>query len=159
MVNELEQCRSQSLTLTKSLSFVEGSYKGVAEGLEAHGHKPTELMYTDNAHSELAFHERTTPSLQKNVSHVVIDPYGHLPVLKLPADGDVQYYEDSDLIDNACYQLLSRVGKDESKVVVGFGIKYPVEPDGQGGLVPKSEAVDVIQISTGDTVYVFKVRL
>ena len=58
MVNELEQCRSQALTLTKSLTFVEGSYKGVAAGLAAHGHKPTELLYTDNAQAKLAFHKK-----------------------------------------------------------------------------------------------------
>ena len=58
MVNELEQCRSQALALTKSLTFVEGSYKGVAAGLAAHGHKPTELLYTDNAQAKLAFHKK-----------------------------------------------------------------------------------------------------
>ena len=132
------------MTLTKSLSYVEGCYKGVENGLKAHGHKPTELMYTDNAHAEVAFHERTTASLQRNVSHIIIDPYVHLPVLKLPRAYDLQYYDASDLINSACYQLLSRVGKDDSKLVVGFSIKYQVEPNGQGGLVPKSQAVDVI---------------
>jgi hypothetical protein len=39
----------------------------------------------------------------------------------------------------------------------GFDIRYQAEPDGQGGLVSKSNEVDVIQIATGDTVYVFKI--
>jgi len=134
IVNELEQCRAQALTLSKSLTFVEGCYKGVVAGLEAHGHKPTELLYSDNAQAEFAFHERTTPSLQRNVSHVVIDPYAHLPSFKLPADCEIRYYEASDLIDAACFQLLSRAGKDGSKLIVGFDIKYSVEPDDQGGL-------------------------
>jgi hypothetical protein len=103
MVNEFEQCRAQALTLTKSLTFIEGSYKGVAAGLAAHGHKPTELLYTDNAQAELAFHEKTTASLRRNVSHVVVDPYGHLPIFSLPADVELQYYNASDLIDAACF--------------------------------------------------------
>ena len=101
MVNELEQCQAQALTLTKS---IEGCYKGVASGLAAHGHKPTELLYTDNAQAEIAFHEKTTASLRRNVSHVVIDPYGHLPILNLPANVELHYYNAPDLIDVACFQ-------------------------------------------------------
>jgi hypothetical protein len=157
MVNELEQCQAQALTLTKSLTFIEGCYKGVAAGLAAHGHKPTELLYTDNAQAEIAFHEKTTASLRRNVSHVVIDPYGHLPILNLPANVELHYYNAPDLIDVACFQLLSNAGLNDSKLVVGFDIRYKAEPDGQGGLVSKSDEVDVIQIATGDTVYVFKV--
>ena len=82
-VNEFEECRLQALTLTKSLDFVESSYKNLATGLEAHGHPPTQLMYTDNAQNELAYHERTTQSLQENVSHITINPFEHLPLLLL----------------------------------------------------------------------------
>ena len=90
----------------------------------------------------------------------MIDPYKHLSVLKLPRDYDLKYYEASDLIDSACHQLLSRVGKkDDIKLIVGFSIKYQMEPNGEGGVVPTSPAIDVIQIATRDTVYVFKVRL
>jgi hypothetical protein len=157
MVNELEQCWSQELTLNKSLTFIEGCYKGVAAGLAAHDHEPTELLYTDNTQAELAFHEKTTASLRRNVSHVVIDPYGHMPIFSLPADVELQYYDALDLIDPACLRLLSNAGLNDSKLVVGFDIRYQAEPDGQGGLVSKSDEVDVIQIATGDTVYVFKV--
>jgi hypothetical protein len=129
----------------------------VAAGLAAHGHKPTELLYTDNAQAELAFHEKITASLCRNVAHVVIDPYGHLPIFSLPTDVELQYYEASDLIDVVCFQLLANAGLNDSKLVVGFDIRYQAEPDGQGGLVSKSDEVDVIQIATGDTVYVFKV--
>jgi len=69
----------------------------------------------------------------------------------------VQYYEDSDLIDNACYQLLSRVGKDESKCCWFLASSILWSLMAKVVLVPKYEAVDVIQISTGDTVYVSKV--
>lgn len=53
VVNELEQCRAQALTLTKSLSYVEGCYEGISESLVAHGHEPTCLMFTDNAQGVL----------------------------------------------------------------------------------------------------------
>lgn len=67
-----EECWLQALTLTKSLDFVEGCYKNIVIRLKVHGHYPTELMYTDNAQAELEFHERTTQSLQENVSYIVI---------------------------------------------------------------------------------------
>lgn len=51
-MNEFEECRAQALTLTKSLSYVEGCYSGIAESLRLHGLKPTQLMYTDNAHGK-----------------------------------------------------------------------------------------------------------
>lgn len=158
MVNEYEQCRVQALTLTKSLSYVEGCYRDLAAGLKAHGHGPTELMYTDNAQGELSFHERVTPTLQENVSHVVLDPYAHLLDLTLPAHIKMQYYDASDLIDAACDSLLSGIGPNKPKLVVGMSLKYLVESDGNGGQIPQSEGVDLIQIATGDTVYVFKVR-
>jgi hypothetical protein len=158
-VNEFEECRLQALTLTKSLNYVEGCYKDLEVGLKAHGHGPTELTYTDNAQAELAFHERTTSSLEQNVSHVVLNPYVHLPNLKLPDHIKMCYYDASDLIDAACDSLLSRTGPDMPKLVVGLSLKYLVESDGSGAYISRSEKIDVIQIATGDTVYVFKVRL
>jgi hypothetical protein len=157
-VNEFEECRTQALTLTKRLDYIEGCYKGIASGLKAHGHKPTELMYTDNAQAELAFHERTTQSLQENVSHVVIDPHAHLPELLLPTTYTLRCYDQADLIDAACDSILAAGRDNSSKLIIGFSIKYCVEPDGQGGLVPKSNSIDVIQLASGNIVYVFKVK-
>ena len=53
IVNEYEECRQQALTLTKSLSYVEDCYTGIGSSLKAHGHDPTQLMFTDNAHGVL----------------------------------------------------------------------------------------------------------
>lgn len=66
MLNHFEDTHGQALTLTNSLDLVEGVYTKLAAGLKEHGHRPTQLMYTDNAQAELSFHERTTPSLQDN---------------------------------------------------------------------------------------------
>ena len=151
-VNEFEECRLQALTLTKSLDFVEGSYKNLATGLEAHGHPPTQLMYTDNAQNELAYHERTTQSLQENVSHITIDPFEHLPLLLLPAGHKCTFYEESDLIDAACDHLLSGTQWRTTKLVVGFALCHIGRTD-----APESGRVHMIQIATGDMVYLFKV--
>lgn len=152
VVNEFEECRLQALTLTKSLNFVEGCYKDLAIGLQAHGHNPTELMYTDNAQAELAFHERTQ-SLQENVSHIVINPYDHLPLLLHPAEHHFVCYDAADLIDSACSGLLSGIEQSGDKLVVGLAICYTE----QCNTGPQSGGIDLIQISTGDTVYLFKV--
>ena len=108
VVNEFEECHSQAMTLTKSLSYVQGCYEGIASSLQAHGHEPTQLMFTDNARAEVKFHEADTPSLKKNVVHVELDKYARLPRLQLPDPSNVSvvvYYE-SDMIDNACDNLL-----------------------------------------------------
>jgi len=151
-VNEFEECRIQALTLTKSLDYVEGCYKNLDTGLQAHGHPPTQLMYTDNAQNELAYHERTTRSLQENVSHVIIDPFKHLPLLLLPAEQKCTFYEESDLIDAACDHLLSGTQLSKTKLVVGFALCYMGRAD-----APESGGVHMIQIATGNTVYLFKV--
>jgi hypothetical protein len=151
-VNEFEECRLQALTLTKRLDFMEGSYTNLTIGLQDHGHPPTQLMYTDNAQNELAYHERTTQSLQENVSHIVIDPFEHLPLLLLPLECKCTFYEDSDLIDAACDRLLSGIQLSQSKLVVGFALCFMGRRD-----APESGGVHMIQIATGDTVYLFKV--
>ena len=151
-VNEFEECRLQTLTLTKSLDFVEGCYKNLTTGLQDHDHPPTQLLYTNNAQNELAYHEQTTQSLQENVSHIIIDPFEHLPLLLLPAEHKCTLYEESDLIDAACDQLLSGTQLSKTKLVIGFALCHIGRPD-----APESGGVHMIQIATGDTVYVFNV--
>ena len=131
---------------------MEGCYKNLAVGLQAHGHPPTQLMYTDNAQNELAYHEQVTQSLQDNVSHTVIDPFEHLPLLLLPAEHKSTFYEDSDLIDAACDHLLSGTHSSKTKPVVGFAL-CSMERCG----APESGGVHMIQIATRGTVYIFKV--
>ncbi|KAG6818808.1 hypothetical protein H0H93_001463 [Arthromyces matolae] len=160
VVNEWEEARGQALTLTKSLSYVSEMYEEIARGLQAHGHHPTELMFSDNAAAELGFHESTTTSLSEDVVHIEPDPYQHLPPLVLLSDPIV--YDSPDLIDEACLQILERVSESpDSRLVVGFGIKYELETTGQGGpgavpMAPRHQ-LDVIQIAVEHVVYVFQV--
>ncbi|RDB23206.1 Werner syndrome ATP-dependent helicase [Hypsizygus marmoreus] len=161
VVNEWEDARNQAFTLTKSLSYVSEMYEDIADGLEAHGHAPTSFMYTDNASGELAFHEFTTRSLTNNVVHREIDPHSTLPALAISPDFRVVVYDSSDLIDSACLNILEGIPEDSSWMVIGFDIEYQVETTGQGGPGAQPRArtgqLDVIQIATQDTIYVFKV--
>ena len=81
MLNHFEVAHVQALTLTESLDFVEGVYTKLAAGLKEHGHRPTQLMYTNNTQAELFFHERITHSLQDNVTHIIINHFEHLAQL------------------------------------------------------------------------------
>jgi hypothetical protein len=119
------------------------------------------LMFTDNACAEVKFHEAATPSLKKNVVHVELDKYAHLPRLQLPDPSNVSvvvHYE-SDMIDNACDNLLQQLHQDSSShLVVALDIKYEVEPDGKGGCIPqKTTGCDVFQIAVTDVIYIFKI--
>jgi hypothetical protein len=51
-VNQFEEIRSMSLVLSKSLSYAVDTLKGVATGLEEHGHPPCSLIYTDSPQSK-----------------------------------------------------------------------------------------------------------
>ena len=150
MLNPLEEACGQALTLTKSLDFVEGVYTKLAAGLKEHGHRPTQLMYTDNAQAELSFHERITHSLQDNASHIIINPSEHLAQLSIPSDYYSAHYEAADLIDAACYHLLSEVAESDQKIMIGFALFCSDHHNAQS-------SVDTIQIATADAVYLFKV--
>ena len=151
MLNHFKEACGQALTLTKSLDFIEGIYMKLAAGLKEHGHRPTQLMYTDNAQAELSFHERTTHSLQDHVSHIIINPFEHLALLSIPSDHYSAHYEAADLIDSACYHLLSGIAENDQKIVVGFALFFSEHQD-------KPPSIDTIQIATSDVVYLFKVR-
>ena len=143
------------------MSYVEDCYTGIANGLKANGHEPTQLMYTDNARGELSFHEATTPSLKEGVIHVEADQFAHLPKLTLPKEIPLIYHDTMDLIDSTCESLLQRAQLDLfHRLVIGFDVEYEVEFDGQGGVVPKSDkkGCDVIQIAVSDAIYVLKVN-
>lgn len=158
VVNEFEECRSQALTLTKSLSYIEGCYTGIAESLQKHGHKETKLMFSDNARAERAFHEACTPSLKKDVVHIKSDRYANLPALELPQTPIIYLYH-ADLIDETCLHLLEKAGSNPtSHLVAGVAFEYEVDPDGQGGLIPRhGNSIDTVQISVFGNVYVFKI--
>lgn len=92
--------------------------------------------------------------------HVESDQFVDLPKLTLPGNITFVYHDNADLMDSTCESLLQRAQLDSSHpLVIGFDVKYEVEPDGRGGVVSKagSSSCDVVQIALTDTVYIFKV--
>lgn len=51
VVNQWEEVRAESLTLTKSLTFVSEMLQNIQNSLKASGHPPTALLYTDSPQS------------------------------------------------------------------------------------------------------------
>ena len=56
------------------------------------------------------------------------------------------------VIDAACNHLLSGTRLSKTKLVIGFALCHMGRPD-----APEAGGVHMIQIATGDTVYVFNV--
>ena len=84
------------------------------------------------------------------MSHTIINPFGHLAQLSIPSGHYSAHSEAADLIDAACYRLLSEVAESDQKIVIGFALFCSDHQDAWS-------SVDTIQIATADTVYLFKV--
>ena len=52
VLNEFEEVRAHSLTLTKSLLFVQDMFNGIQQGLKASQNPPTQILYTDSPQCE-----------------------------------------------------------------------------------------------------------
>ncbi|KAK1232444.1 hypothetical protein PQX77_004420 [Marasmius sp. AFHP31] len=105
LVNEWEEIRAQSLTLTKGFSILPEMFKQVSAGLKEHGHQPTSIYYCDNPPAEREFHERVTESLKKDVRHVPPQTvYSETSPFKLSSP--FEFYESFMLINNACDEVL-----------------------------------------------------
>jgi hypothetical protein len=48
VINEFEEVRGHSLTLTKSLEFVKDMFAGIQQGLQDSQNPPTQILYTDS---------------------------------------------------------------------------------------------------------------
>ncbi|KAK7005521.1 Werner syndrome ATP-dependent helicase [Favolaschia claudopus] len=156
VVNEWEEIRGQYLVLTKELAYVEECYKKMMRSLELHGHEPTQLMWSDNARAERAFHERCIPSLKNGVVHIQHSTYSNLPPLTVESD-QFTFLSHPDLIDATCYQILRRA--EDSKIVLALTIEHKMQPDGQGSLIAAAgqAGVDLIGLATAEDMYLFKV--
>ncbi|KAJ7112167.1 hypothetical protein C8R44DRAFT_798187, partial [Mycena epipterygia] len=51
ILNEFEEVRAHSLTLTKSLLFVKDMFDGIQQGLKDSQNPPTQILYTDSPQS------------------------------------------------------------------------------------------------------------
>ncbi|KIK54977.1 hypothetical protein GYMLUDRAFT_1021476 [Collybiopsis luxurians FD-317 M1] len=116
VVNEWEQVRAQSFCLTKSLSFVQGMYERLREGLRAHGHPPTRVIYCDQPQVEQDFHEKIMPSITENVNHIT--SFSDLAPFEI--DGGIQsiYCNDPIYIQSTCSEILQSYENAESQAML-----------------------------------------
>ncbi|KAJ7227290.1 hypothetical protein GGX14DRAFT_555855 [Mycena pura] len=122
---------------------LEGMYERVQLELPRHGHGPTEVIYCDNPRSERAWHERVTPSLQRNVQHIVVNPFEDLPKYELSL---VPVFASSpDRIDTLCDEIVQSLPADGDSIYVALSL----------GLV--NNKIHVIQLRTKSSIYVLDV--
>ncbi|KAF9011458.1 hypothetical protein BDZ89DRAFT_1167536 [Hymenopellis radicata] len=153
LVNQFEEVRAESLTLTKSMLFLREMLEKVQVSLKAVGHRPTALLYTDSPQLEQGFHETIMASLAENVQHVT--KWTDLPPLqKSSVENGLVYSfsEDSMMIEDLAADILEEASKlpPTSVYVVALGIKFHFTSE----RVPQ---LDVIQIRTQSRVLVLQV--
>ncbi|KAJ7301052.1 hypothetical protein DFH08DRAFT_827905 [Mycena albidolilacea] len=81
IVNSDEEVRAYAFTLTQSFPPLREVYERMQLELQRHGHRPTQLLYTDNPRAERKFHESVNASLCENVQHLVLDAFSDLPLV------------------------------------------------------------------------------
>ncbi|KAJ3718540.1 hypothetical protein C8R42DRAFT_644315 [Lentinula raphanica] len=115
LVNEWEEIRTQAMGLTKGFSVLPEMFKQVQQGLEEHGHQPTNIYYCDNPSAERDFHERVMESLKRDIVHIsrtgsaTMDNSLQYPDFKLSSTTVVEFYSDFMLMNNACETILEQV--------------------------------------------------
>ncbi|KAF8188822.1 hypothetical protein K438DRAFT_1764080 [Mycena galopus ATCC 62051] len=149
VVNEWEEVRSTILCLTKSMTFVEGTHQGIEQGLKEHGHKPTQVVYSDQPQVERSFHEKLMPSLREGVEHVTI--YSGLPPLELSKDLPIEFARDSHSIQALCSEILEAAASNPSG---HFLLAVSTKSNGCNSVAAK---LHIIQFRTSKTVYILQV--
>nr|GAT45421.1 predicted protein [Mycena chlorophos] len=143
-VNEYEEVRFYNLVLTQGFAPLQGTYERVQLELSRHGHTPTEVLYTGNPRHERNWHETVTPSLKRDVQHVVLDPFRELPEFKAPESP--QFASSSDRIDTVCDNILQLLPPDDS---IYMALAISLDQD----------RITAIQLRTKLAVYILDVTL
>ncbi|KAJ7886129.1 hypothetical protein B0H14DRAFT_2563454 [Mycena olivaceomarginata] len=147
VLNEFEEVRAHSLTLTKSLLFVKDMFDGIQRGLKDSNNPPTEILYTDSPQSERTFHESINSALTKNVEPVTLPPFIWAPgvvTISISDSMDIESMSNDILIDVGAADLSSQL------YLVALAIKTEQLPG-------ERVRLDVIQLRTKDKIDVFKV--
>ncbi|KAJ7673572.1 hypothetical protein B0H14DRAFT_3687689 [Mycena olivaceomarginata] len=151
VLNEFEEVRAHSLTLTKSLLFVKDMFDGIQRGLKDSNNPPTEILYTDSPQSERTFHESINSALTKNVEPVTewsdLPPFIRAPgvvTVSISDSMDIESMSNDILIDVGAADLSSQL------YLVALAIKTEQLPG-------ERVRLDIIQLRTKDKIYVFKV--
>lgn len=174
-VNQDGEIRQMQLVQAKSNISIKPMILGMVIGLEEHGHPKTELVYSDSAHCEFQFSgwrcsadyvaesallEACMPHLLKDVKKVrPISKYDDKPeyTLSIPTI----YADTFDEVEQGFSEIMSMaISLEETEqVYVGFDMEWEVAKDAQGR--PRARVgdnrVDLLQVSNGKKVYVFRV--
>ncbi|KAJ7726231.1 hypothetical protein B0H16DRAFT_1780652 [Mycena metata] len=141
-VNDAEEVRFYGLTLTQGFAPLQGMYERLQVELVRHGNPPTEAIYTDNPRLERNWHETVTPSLKRNVQHIVLNPFRDLPEFKV--SGPPLFASSPDRIDTLCDEILQSLPEDDS-IYVALSIQFT------------ADKLTAIQIRTSSLIHVFDV--
>ncbi|KAK6974250.1 hypothetical protein R3P38DRAFT_2812166 [Favolaschia claudopus] len=104
VLNEFEEVCAHSLTLTKSLAFVEDMFKAIFEGLKKANHPPTQIIYTDSPQSEHTFHESINSSLTHNVERIT--DWTDLPSFERTAEVYTHFCVDTIAVEQTASDIL-----------------------------------------------------
>ncbi|KAJ7850910.1 hypothetical protein B0H14DRAFT_2581722 [Mycena olivaceomarginata] len=139
-VNDAEEVRFYALTLTHTLT--QGMYERVQVELARHAHRPTEAIYTDNPRLERNWHESVTPSLKRNVQHIILNPFRDLPEFKV--SGPSFFASSPDRIDTLCDIILQSIPTSDSiYIAISIGLE--------------ADKISSIQLRERSSIYVFAV--
>ncbi|KAJ7333477.1 hypothetical protein DFH08DRAFT_966299 [Mycena albidolilacea] len=146
IVNSDEEVRAYAFTLTQSFPPLCEVYERMQLELQRHGHRLTQLIYTDNPRAERKFHESVNASLCENVQHLVLDAFSDLPPVK-PSNIPIDYFSLQAGIDTACDEILvalESLGPGEP-LILSLSVKFT------------AEALHIIQLCSSKKAYVFRV--
>ncbi|KAF5384667.1 hypothetical protein D9757_006187 [Collybiopsis confluens] len=147
-VNQFEEIRSLALVPSKSLLYVAETLQGVVKGLQKNGHPPCSIVYTDSPQTEHQFHEKITPSLLKNVQHI-LPSQSSIP-FKPSKDMKVFFVEDAAFMDQLCADILQQVDLSPSSHSSHLLVAFDVQ------VIPLASSVQAIQLCTPQINIVFK---
>jgi hypothetical protein len=134
-------------------------YERLQVELARHGNPPTEAIYTDNPRRKFPFpismycisetpqvernwHETVTPSLKRNVQHIVHNPFRELPEFKI--SGPSLFASSPDRIDTLCDEILQSLPADNS-IYIALSLQL------------SGDNITAIQIRTESLIIVFDV--
>ncbi|KAJ7511032.1 hypothetical protein B0H11DRAFT_2402639 [Mycena galericulata] len=143
-VNDVEEVRFYGLTLTQGFAPLQGMYERLQVELARHGNPPTEAIYTDNPRLERNWHETVTPSLKRNVEHIVHNPFRELPEFKI--SGPSLFASSPDRIDTLCDEILQSLPADDS-IYIALSLQL------------SGDNITAIQIRTESLILVFDVTV
>ncbi|KAJ7892557.1 hypothetical protein B0H14DRAFT_2560268 [Mycena olivaceomarginata] len=106
VINEFEEVRGHSLTLTKSLEFVKDMFAGIQQGLQDSQNPPTQILYTDSPQEQLndPFMSQSTLHWQRMLSQYT--DWTDYPHFQMSLDIPTVSISDSMEIEAAAHEIL-----------------------------------------------------